>query len=95
MSTQPHAQESLPASLVRFSCSPAAKPLGGGESLRFRFGGIVSWYTLVRDALAAIRREGVGQASGSSAPRSYYVMPLPTFGSDYGCYVKAGASCKP
>lgn len=40
MSTQPHAEELFPASLARLRCSPAAKPFGGGEGLRFRFGGI-------------------------------------------------------
>lgn len=41
VSTQPQVEELAAASLARLSCSPAARPLGAGEVLRLRFGGIV------------------------------------------------------
>lgn len=40
--TQPHAEDSFPDSLFRFSCSPAARPFGEGEARRFLFGAMKS-----------------------------------------------------
>lgn len=41
VSTQLQGEKSAAASLARLRCSPAARPLGAGEALRLRFGGIV------------------------------------------------------
>ena len=66
-STHPHVKESPAASLARLRCSPAARPLDGGEALRLRFDGIevVHCPPLVSDVTWSCKRKKMRSGSTS------------------------------
>lgn len=73
VSTQPQGEKSVAASLARLRCSPAARPLGAGEALRLRFGGIVEVVQrppLVSDAdLKVTIEKGCGEGPSGDPDR--------------------------
>jgi hypothetical protein len=86
--TQASSEVSLPGSLLRFSCSPAASPLGKGEARRLRFGGIVHQQPV--ESRVKIQASGVDKWFGVAFP-----VTRPPLKSTYPSESVLQLRCKP